>query len=440
MRIAFKTLGCRLNQHETDALVSGFYNNGFEIVDFRESADVTIINTCTVTGQSDHKSRNAIQQALSANPGSTVVVTGCMAEHYQRDLEAISGVSMVINNKNKSNIVNLVQQHLHQLSNNEQQPVNQFTYPIVKNSLHTRAAIKIQDGCDNYCTFCIIPLVRGRAVSRPVEEVLENIRQTIANGFKEIVITGVNIGRYYDNGVRFTELLRKILDIPGDFRLRISSLEPDGFGNDLIDLFQHPKLTPHLHLCLQSGSDQILLKMRRMYNISSYLDLIDRIKKNYVDFNLTTDIIVGFPGETETDFKATLNLIKMVGFSHVHTFKYSVRHDTYAERMPNHVDEKIKNLRSEKLRSLSDSNKIDYYQLFIGKTERVLVEKHLGDNWYFGYGEHYIPVMFQYHQNIKNQWIDVKFTQLTGGKRLMMEGQVITEKRVEINHLVNHHV
>ncbi|PKP09261.1 MAG: tRNA (N(6)-L-threonylcarbamoyladenosine(37)-C(2))-methylthiotransferase MtaB [Bacteroidetes bacterium HGW-Bacteroidetes-4] len=432
MNISFKTLGCRLNQHETDALVSAFYRAGYQIVDFKEQADITIINTCTVTSQSDHKSRNIIQQAIQNNPNGQVIVTGCMAEQYKTDLEQIPGVAMVISNNDKSNILNIVEQKLG-FATSTKISSGVFNYQPVQKSLHTRAAIKIQDGCDNYCTFCIIPQVRGRAISRPVNEVIQAVKDTIANGFKEIVLTGVNIGRYYHEGTRFTGLLKQILDISGDFRIRISSLEPDGFGTEFVELFRHPKLMPHLHLCLQSGSDQILLKMRRMYTISSYMQLIGIIKATYTDFNLTTDIIVGFPGETDRHFKESLNIVKQIGFSHVHTFKYSVRQGTYAERMPNQVNEKIKSKRSEMLRLLSEKNKKDYYQQFIGKTDRVLVEKDLGNNWYMGYGEHYIPVMFRYPQYLKNQWMEVKITKLTGGERLMVQGIAVTNGIVTTN-------
>jgi threonylcarbamoyladenosine tRNA methylthiotransferase MtaB len=430
MKVSFKTLGCRLNQHETDALVSTFDREGFEIVDFKESSDITVINTCTVTSQSDHKSRNIIQQAIKANPGTQIVVTGCMAEQYKKELEQLPGVALVVSNTNKSNIVDLVKMKL----NNEELLITQadvFSYQPVQKSLHTRAAIKIQDGCDNYCTFCIIPQVRGRAVSRPVSEILTNIKQTLANGFKELVITGVNIGRYYHEGVRFVELLKQILDIPGNFRIRISSLEPDGFGTELADLFENPKLAPHLHLCLQSGSDPILLKMRRMYSVDQYLDLIDTFKNRYPDFNLTTDIIVGFPGETETHFNQTLKLAGHVGFSHIHTFKYSVRSGTTAERMENQINETTKNSRSEAIREISDNNKREFYTKFMQKTEWVLVEKHLGDDWYFGYGEHYIPITFKHSHNLKNEFVQIRITDFADTEKLMMQGVFIQKQIIE---------
>lgn len=430
MKVSFKTLGCRLNQHETDALVSTFDREGFEIVDFKESSDITVINTCTVTSQSDHKSRNIIQQAIKANPGTQIVVTGCMAEQYKMELEQLPGVALVVSNTNKSQLVDMVKTKL----NNEELQITQadvFSYQPVQKSLHTRAAIKIQDGCDNYCTFCIIPQVRGRAVSRPVNEILTNIKQTLANGFKELVITGVNIGRYYYDGVRFVGLLKQILDIPGDFRVRISSLEPDGFGTELVDLFNNPKLAPHLHLCLQSGSDPILLKMRRMYSVDQYLELINALKSKYPNFNITTDIIVGFPGETDTHFKQTLKLANQVGFSHIHTFKYSVRSGTTAERMENQIGETTKNLRSEAIREVSDINKREYYTKFLHKTEWVLVEKQLGDDWYFGYGEHYIPITFKHSQNLKNEYVQIRIDDFAETEKLMMQGILIQKQIVE---------
>ncbi len=422
MKVSFKTLGCRLNQFETDALVSEFHRKGYEIVNFKAKSNITVINTCTVTGQSDHKSRNIIQQAIHANPDSMVVVTGCMAEQFKTNLEQIKGVSLVINNKNKSGISDIVEAHLIKENKEETFKPNVFSYNPVQKSFHTRAAIKIQDGCDNMCTFCIIPQVRGRAISRPADEIIRSIKDTLANGFKEIIITGVNIGRYYHEGVRFTNLISKILQISGDFRVHISSLEPDGFDTDFINLFENPKLTPHLHLCLQSGSDPILLKMRRMYSVAIFQDFTDKLLKKYPDFNLTTDIIVGFPYETDKYFNETYNIVKQIGFSQVHTFKYSVRNGTVAERMVNQIDNKTKQERSEEIRQLSDENKKEYYQKFIGRTESVLVEKHLGDNWYRGYGEHYIPILFKLPVNMKNEFIDVHIEELEGGKRLMLKG------------------
>ncbi|MCK4855409.1 MAG: MiaB/RimO family radical SAM methylthiotransferase, partial [Bacteroidales bacterium] len=265
-----------------------------------------------------------------------------------------------------------------------------------------RSLIKIQDGCDNFCTFCIVPFVRGRAISRPFEKIRENILQVLDFGYREIVLTGVNIGRYDHKGTNFESLVEKILDIPGNFRVRISSIEPDGYGDRFIELFQHPKLMPHLHLCLQSGSDAVLLRMRRMYTLSEFRSLVDKFRNRHPDFNLTTDIIVGFPGETEPDFQSTCNVVKDIGFSHIHTFKYSRRKGTRADRMPDQVPEKVKSERSEHIRQIGEENKRKYRSSLLGKTERVLVEK-TGDGSARGYGEHYVPVRFPSGQAEKNR-------------------------------------
>ena len=239
-RVAFKTLGCRLNQYETDALVTNFDQAGYQLVGFDESPDVVVVNTCTVTNQSDQKSRTVISQAARKNKGAVVVVTGCMANNFKEKLESQENITFVVENNRKSSILSLVDAHFSgEILHPDKLPQDVFHYEPVRKSLHTRSAVKIQDGCDNFCTFCIIPMVRGRAVSRPVEEVLENVRKTIANGFREIVITGVNIGRYEDGVVRFEDLLARILEVPGDFRVRISSLEPDGFGDRFLDLLSN---------------------------------------------------------------------------------------------------------------------------------------------------------------------------------------------------------
>ncbi|MDX9882778.1 MAG: tRNA (N(6)-L-threonylcarbamoyladenosine(37)-C(2))-methylthiotransferase MtaB [Prolixibacteraceae bacterium] len=392
-RVAFKTLGCRLNQYETDALVSEFDKAGYQLVDFKDKADVVVVNTCTVTNQSDHKSRNTISQAASKNKGAVVIVTGCMAENYKQQLEGEEKITYVVDNKRKSSILPLVEAHFSgEIVHPGKVNADVFNFQPVKKSLHTRSAVKIQDGCDNFCTFCIIPSVRGRAVSRPVGQILDNVKRTVENGFKEIVVTGVNIGRYDSEGLRFENVLEKILEVPGDFRVRISSLEPDGFGNEFVHLFDHPKLMPHLHLCLQSGSDQVLLRMRRMYSRKQFASTVETFRNKYSDFNFTTDIIVGFPGETDEDFQETLNAIREFQFSHVHTFKYSVRRGTRAERMDGQIPEKLKNERSVMVRTLSEEFREKYFGRFIGKEQTILIESVDNKGLAKGYGEHYIPV------------------------------------------------
>jgi len=424
-KVAFKTLGCRLNQYETDALVTDFDKAGYQLVNFDESPDVVVVNTCTVTNQSDQKSRTTISQAARANNNAVVVVTGCMANNFKEKLESQDNITFVVENNRKSSILSLVDAHFSgEILHPNQLPQDVFRYEPVQKSLHTRSAVKIQDGCDNFCTFCIIPMVRGRAVSRPVADVLESVRKTIENGFKEIVITGVNIGRYEDGEARFEDLLAQILEVPGDFRVRISSLEPDGFGDRFVDLFKHPKLMPHLHLCLQSGSEKTLLRMRRMYDVEQFRKTVNRFRTVYPEFNFTTDIIVGFPGETEDEFQQTLDAVKEFNFSHVHTFKYSVRKGTRAERLENHIPEKIKTERSAQIRELSEENKKQYITSFIGKTQDVLVEK-ITLGIANGYGQHYIPVRFKASGVKKNSVHKVQLTEISGiGENMYLIGEL----------------
>ena len=413
-RVAFKTLGCRLNQYETDALVTDFSTAGYQLVDLNQSPDVVIVNTCTVTNQSDQKSRTTISHAARTNNNAVVVVTGCMANNFKEKLESQDNITFVVENSRKSSILSLVDAHFSgEILHPNQLPQDVFRYEPVNQSLHTRSAVKIQDGCDNFCTFCIIPMVRGRAISRSVEDVLENVRKTIANGFREIVITGVNIGRYEHGEHRFEDVLEKILKVPGDFRVRISSLEPDGFGDRFVELFQHPKLMPHLHLCLQSGSDKTLLRMRRIYDLAQFRKTVNRFRSVYPDFNFTTDIIVGFPGETEEEFQDTMDAVHEFNFSHVHTFKYSVRKGTRAERLEYHIPEKIKNIRSLIVRELSLKNKQNYLTTFIGKEQKVLVEK-IAQGIANGYGENYIPIRFRATSAEKNTIRKIKLLELRG--------------------------
>ncbi len=391
-KIAFRTLGCRLNQYETDALASRFHTGSYQIVDFDEKADIYVVNTCTVTNQSDQKSRQTISQARRANEDGLVVVTGCMANNHKESLLESKNINYLVDNERKSSIFSIVESHFRgEAADPEGFDKDLFSYEAAYKTFHTRSMIKIQDGCDNFCTFCIIPKVRGRATSRPQAEIIRNIREVIDYGFKEVVLTGVNIGRYQDGDTNFEQLIESILNLPGDFRLRISSIEPDGFSERFFELFAHPKLTPHLHLCLQSGSEPILLKMRRMYTAKQFRHMAEKLRSLYPDFNLTTDIIVGFPGETEADFMQTKKMAEELAFSHIHTFKYSVRSGTRAERMDDQLTEKLKNQRSAIIRKISEENKRAYIRQMIGKPQCMLIERIGADGIARGYGENYIP-------------------------------------------------
>jgi threonylcarbamoyladenosine tRNA methylthiotransferase MtaB len=423
--IAFKTLGCRLNQYETDALASKFQNNAYKLVDFDEEADVYVINSCTVTHQSDHKSRNFINQANKRNKDSVLVVTGCMANNAKEELENRDEINYVLENDNKSALFSLVEAHFNgEVKHPSQLDTDLFAYGSTEKGFHTRSMIKIQDGCDNFCTFCIIPSVRGRAKSRPFQAILDNIKTVIEKGAKEVVITGVNIGRYEFEDYKFDDLIEAILNLDGDFRLRISSLEPDGFGDKFLGLLSHPKMTPHLHLCLQSGSDEVLLRMRRMYTIKTFKNTVEKVRAIRPDFNFTTDIIIGFPGESETDFIDSCDMIQNMEFGHVHTFKYSIRKGTRAERMADQIPEKLKTKRSEVLRGIAEESKLKYRSQFVGKTQRILVET-INGNIARGYGEHYIPVQFKSENLKKNTFYNVTIKEIATEKDVLLLGELI---------------
>jgi len=421
-RIAFKTLGCRLNQFETDSIVSQFHQNNYEVVDFNEQADVYVVNTCTVTNHSDAKSRQAMNFVKHRNPDSVLVLTGCMVNNYHDNPQNFRDATYFIDNEHKTSIFSVVDAHLKgEMINPDSFFPSKFGFVPAERTFHTRSFIKIQDGCDNFCTFCIVPHVRGRAVSRPVRDVLDNILKVLDFGYKEIVLTGVNIGRYEYENVNFENLIEKIIKLPGDFRIRISSIEPDGYGEGFYDMLTHPKLCPHLHLCLQSGSDRILLQMRRMYGVKEYLQVIDSIRKRIPDFNFTTDIMVGFPGETENDFNDTMVLIRKVMFSHVHTFKYSVREGTRAARMEGQVPESLKTERSRQVRAQAEHNKQIYYSTFIDKKQKVLVEKINKHGMARGYGQHFIPLTFQANGITKNEFAEVTVSELCPGKEFSLK-------------------
>ena len=393
-RVAFSTLGCRLNQYETDALVTTFKRAGYDVVPWTEPADVYIINTCTVTDRSDRKSRQLVYQAGRAAAKPIIVVTGCYADHQKAELQGRKDITLVVDNDRKAHIFGIIDSHFRgEIIDPDSLKADRFSFGDARDGFHTRSSIKIQDGCDNFCTFCIIPHVRGRAIGRPIDEILNQAREMIDLGAKEIVVTGVNIGRYECDGVSFTRLMESLLDMPGDFRVRVSSIEPDTWGHDFIPLLEHPKLCPHLHLCLQSGSEKMLLKMRRQYTIAEYLDFIRVVLKRQPDFNFTTDIMVGFPEETEEDFQQTCNVAREVGFSHIHTFPYSKRQGTRAARSADQIPQSVKTERARIVREISDNNKLEYRRGIIGKNQIALVEG-IQKGIARGYGQHYVPVLF----------------------------------------------
>ena len=408
MKIAFKTLGCRVNLYETDALASRFKAAGYEIVDADENTDIFVVNTCTVTNQSDQKCRQALHQIRRQHPESLIVATGCMVNHRKNELLENKTVDYAIDNERKYALFNIIDKHFKgEQVDPEGLDVDLFGYQPAFDTFHTRSLIKIHDGCNNFCSYCLIPMVRGRATSRSDKDIYDNIRSVVDHGFKEIVLTGVNMGRYQYQDVNFEGLVENILNIDGDFRLRISSIEPDNFSDRFLRLFENEKLAPHMHICLQSGAENTLKSMRRHYTATEFKNMCERIKTAIPDFNITTDLIVGFPGETEEDFLESAELCREIGFSHIHTFKYSVRNGTKAATMPNQIPEKIKTERSAVIRNISAENKKRYFEQMIGKQQKMLIERISSDGIAQGYGENYIPMRLKGKHLEKNTFVDV---------------------------------
>ena len=408
MKIAFKTLGCRVNLYETDALASRFKAAGYEIVDADENTDIFVVNTCTVTNQSDQKCRQALHQIRRQHPESLIVATGCMVNHRKNELLENKTVDYAIDNERKYALFNIIDKHFKgEQVDPEGLDVDLFGYQPAFDTFHTRSLIKIHDGCNNFCSYCLIPMVRGRATSRSDKDIYDNIRSVVDHGFKEIVLTGVNMGRYQYQDVNFEGLVENILNIDGDFRLRISSIEPDNFSDRFLRLFENEKLAPHMHICLQSGAENTLKSMRRHYTAAEFKNMCERIKTAIPYFNITTDLIVGFPGETEEDFLESAELCREIGFSHIHTFKYSVRNGTKAATMPNQIPEKIKTERSAVIRNISAENKKRYFEQMIGKQQKMLIERISSDGIAQGYGENYIPMRLKGKHLEKNTFVDV---------------------------------
>lgn len=447
-KVAFKTLGCKLNQAETESLATGFQSLGWDIVPFGETADAVVVNSCTVTNSADRKSRGAMNQAIRTlsedeDEQNLVVMTGCYVDGHRDKLEA-DGRSYVVGNDHKSHIPQLIDAHFRGeiLPGHLETERDPFGYPLAKSIFRTRAMIKIQDGCDNFCTFCIIPYVRGRGISRPLEEAVTAVEEAAASGFKEIVLTGVNMSRWEEEaaggmtGLSFSDLVEACLNATGDFRLRLGSIEPDRIDDLLLDLMTHPKMTPHLHLCLQSGSERVLLAMRRQYTAAEFERIAGELRHRIPHFNLTTDLIVGFPGETDEDFAESLAMIKRLGFGHIHTFPYSRRNGTRADRMADHIPDAVKKSRAEAVRLVSEETKRNYRDSLRGSIQSVLVEKveteDDGTLLAKGLSALYVPVKFplpgtRSPESLQNSIFQVKINELESGDDPDLIGQVVPE-------------
>ena len=428
-RIAFDTLGCRLNQYETDAIATEFAEAGYTVVPFAEPADAYIINTCTVTARSDRKSRNLIYRAGKAGGRPLVVVTGCYVENRSDIPAALEGPHYVVDNDRKSSIFAIVDAHFRGESPDVSAfPSDRFAFGTGAGGFHTRGSVKIQDGCSHRCSYCIIPAVRGKAVSRPAGAVFRSVGELAGHGVLETVITGVNIGSYESDGLDLGGLLGRIIDLRErggyPFRIRVSSIEPYRFTESFYRALSHPAVCPHLHLCLQSGSDRILRAMARGYRTDLYMEIVTRLREARPDINLTTDLIVGFPGETDGEFEESLDAVRAVGFSHVHTFPYSARKGTPAAELPAQIPQTVKAERAERVRILSEELKLRYRASLVGKEQTVLAETGSGDGWVRGFGEHYVPVRYADTGEAVNVFRRVRITGIEPGADPALMGEI----------------
>ena len=374
-----------------------FIENGYNIVHENEESDICVINTCTVTNIADKKSRQIIRHVKKKNPNAIIVVTGCYAEVNRKKLEDIQEIDIIIGNSEKKDIVSIVE---NKMLVDETKTINEEKYfsefGITTYTEKTRAVIKVQDGCNNFCSYCIIPYARGRIRSRNIENVKKEIEEAVKNGIKEVVITGIHIasyGRDFSNNIGLIDLLEEINKIEGLERIRLGSLEPNIINEEFVTrLKKLNKICNHFHLSLQSGCDETLKRMNRKYTTEQFRKVVKLLRDNFKDVALTTDVIVGFPGETETEFETTYKFLEDIKFSKMHIFKYSPRQGTVAAKMPNQIEANIKERRSKRLIEVSNKNEKEFIEVNIGKTLEVLFETKTNDEYTEGHTTNYIVV------------------------------------------------
>ena len=393
-----------------------FIDNNYEIVNFEEFADVYIINTCTVTNMSDRKSRQIIRRAKQINPNSILVATGCYAQTAKEELEKITDIDLIVGNTEKKDIVKIVEEYRDN-KNRERVKMSDINkqkefvdFGSVTYTEKTRAVIKVQDGCNNFCSYCIIPYAKGRVRSRKLESVVKEITEIAAKGIKEVVITGIHVASYgidFDNNTRLIDLLEAIQKIDGIKRIRLGSLEPNIITEEFVNrLKKVTKMCGHFHLSLQSGCDETLKRMNRKYTAETFEKEVNLLRKTFPDVALTTDVIVGFPGETEEEFNETYKYLSKIRFTKLHVFKYSPRKGTVAAKMKNQIDSTVKEKRSHKLIELSNECEIEFLDRYVGKELKVLFEKQDGE-YIKGHTTNYLVVKAK-ETELENQIKDVK--------------------------------
>lgn len=421
-KVAFYTLGCKVNQYETNAMAQELMQNQYEIVEPEEKADIYIINTCTVTNMADRKSRQMLRRVKEINPSSIVIAVGCYAQVAKDELEKMDEIDLVLGINEKKNIIEYIKRYenLGQEQNEISDVLHQKEFVDFGNVVYTektRAVIKVQDGCDRFCSYCIIPYARGRIRSRKPESVINEITEISKNGIKEVVITGIHVasyGRDFSNNYSLIDLLEEINKIDGIERIRLSSLEPTIISEEFVKrLSKLDKICAHFHLSLQSGCDETLKRMNRRYTTEEFSKAVDLLRKAYSEVALTTDIIVGFPAETDEEFETTYKYLDKVDFYKMHIFKYSQRRGTKAAVMPNQIDGNIKEERSRRLIELSDVKQKQHNKKYINKTVEVLLEERDG-KYIKGHTTNYIVVKVETDKNLENTIQKVKISDQDG--------------------------
>ena len=431
--VAFCTLGCKVNQYETDAMRGSFEAEGYEVKEFSQEASVYVINTCTVTNMADRKSRQMMHRAKKKNPDGIIVAVGCYVQAAKEQLEEDTLIDLVIGNNMKSQVVQIVEQYIQDNRHTEDRDAyvadiahshEYETMHIEMVSEHTRAYIKIQDGCNQFCSYCIIPYARGRVRSRKMEDILQEVKNLTANGYKEIVLTGIHISSYgldfehtadeqedygpFKNSA-LIDLIEALSRIEGLERIRLGSLEPRIITENFVRrLCKVPQICPHFHLSLQSGCDETLKRMNRHYTTALYLEKCGILRQYFDRPALTTDVIVGFPGETEEEFAQTERFLETVHFSDMHIFKYSKRRGTKAADMPNQIDPQIQSVRSEKLIALGERMKDDFLEACKDQEQIVLIEEETeidGTKYMTGHSKNYIRCAFEMDGLVPNMVI-----------------------------------
>ncbi|MEK9627654.1 MAG: tRNA (N(6)-L-threonylcarbamoyladenosine(37)-C(2))-methylthiotransferase MtaB [Nitrospinota bacterium] len=436
MKVACITLGCRTNQHDTAEMQTLLEKEGFEMVGQQEKADAYVINTCTVTQKSDTSSRQAVKKSLALNPDALVVFTGCYAQLNPEEAAELPGLDVVLGNADKLEIANLLKRKLQDWKKSDSTEIVMSdihkkrifrTIPVKNFQGMTKAFIKVQTGCDEKCSFCTVVRARGKSVSDSRENIINNVQEAIDSGFKEITLTGINLGTWgMDTGETFSSLVHDIIQLPGDFRVRLSSINPMEIENDLIRLIaESEKICSHLHIPLQSGDNEILKRMRRNYTREQYIDVVHRAMNAIPNLGLGADVIVGFPGETEEAFENTKNIIEELPFTYLHAFPYSPRRGTEAHQYKDNVPGNIKKDRSKILSQLVEAKGMEFRNKALNTTTTVLIENQRDkkSGMLKGHTDNYIPISLDGPDILKNRLIPITLQKVSGNH---VEGCVLS--------------